>query len=54
VRGEGKDSLDVGVTYYYCQEGGAGLCKVGSAAWTVPIEVTPAGAAVVELTHAVR
>ncbi|MBW3595834.1 MAG: redoxin domain-containing protein [Planctomycetes bacterium] len=52
VRGEGEDSLDVGVTYYYCQYGGEGLCKVGAAAWTVPIEIKPAAATVVELTHA--
>jgi thiol-disulfide isomerase/thioredoxin len=54
VLGEGKDLLDVGVTYYYCQEGGEGLCKVGSAAWTVAIEIKPTAAAVVELTQAAR
>jgi hypothetical protein len=54
VLGEGEDVLDVGVTYYYCQEGGEGLCKVGSAAWTVPIEIRPAAADVVELTQAAK
>jgi thiol-disulfide isomerase/thioredoxin len=51
VRGEGEDSLDVGVSYYYCQAGGEGLCKVGAAAWTVPIEIRLAAATAVELTH---
>jgi thiol-disulfide isomerase/thioredoxin len=54
VRGEGEDLLDVGVTYYYCQKSGGGLCKVGSAAWTVPIEIKPTAAAAVELTHAAK
>ncbi|MBW3597492.1 MAG: hypothetical protein KY475_09490, partial [Planctomycetes bacterium] len=54
VRGEGKDSLDVGVTFYYCQEGGEGLCRVGNAAWTLPLEVTStADATGAELTHEV-
>jgi thiol-disulfide isomerase/thioredoxin len=55
VIGEGRDSLDVGVAYYYCQEGGEGLCKVGSAAWTVPVEVSAAAKeSVVELSHQVE
>ncbi len=54
VSGDGKDSLDVGVSFYYCQEGGEGLCKVGSAAWTVPVEIKPDGEpAAIELTHKV-
>jgi thiol-disulfide isomerase/thioredoxin/DNA-binding beta-propeller fold protein YncE len=52
VTGEGKDSLDVGVAYYYCTEGGEGLCKIGSAAWTVPIEISASAAgSTLEVTH---
>ncbi len=54
VTGEGKDSLDVGVTFYYCQEGGEGLCKVGNAAWSVPLEVSAAGQDAVEVSHQVK
>jgi hypothetical protein len=35
----GQETLQVLVSYYYCQEGDAGLCKVGSVAWTVPIRL---------------
>jgi thiol-disulfide isomerase/thioredoxin len=35
----GRDELKLTLTYYYCQEGGAGLCKVGTAAWKVPIKL---------------
>ena len=31
--------IEVSFRYYYCQEGGEGLCKVGEARWT--IELTP-------------
>jgi len=52
VTGSGTDSLDVGVSFYYCQEGGEGLCKVGNAAWTVPLEIQPdAEATEIKLTH---
>jgi len=34
----GRDTLHVAVDYYYCREGAEGICKVGSAAWTVPLE----------------
>jgi hypothetical protein len=54
IRGEGEDLLEVAVTYYYCQEGGGGLCKVGSASWTLPIEIKSTAAAIVELTHAAK
>ena len=35
----GRETLRVTVNYYYCREGAEGLCKVGSAAWIVPVEV---------------
>jgi thiol-disulfide isomerase/thioredoxin len=54
VAGEGKETLDVGVAYYYCTEGGEGLCKVGAAAWTVPVEVSDsAEKSAIELIHKV-
>jgi thiol-disulfide isomerase/thioredoxin len=35
----GSDRIKLSLTYYYCQEKSEGLCKVGSVAWTVPLEV---------------
>jgi hypothetical protein len=32
----GQGIVKVSTNYYYCQEGGEGLCKVGSVVWTVP------------------
>jgi DNA-binding beta-propeller fold protein YncE len=40
---EGSDELKLTLTYYYCQEGGAGLCKVGTAAWNVPLKLSADG-----------
>jgi sugar lactone lactonase YvrE/thiol-disulfide isomerase/thioredoxin len=51
----GKDTLRVTVNYYYCREGADALCKAGSAAWLVPLEVaSDAGSSVVTLQHRVR
>jgi thiol-disulfide isomerase/thioredoxin len=51
----GRDTLEVTVQYYYCQEGKEGLCKAGSVTWSVPLEVGGKDAAVVvPLTHEVR
>ncbi len=36
----GEDELKLLLNYYYCQEGGEGLCKVGSVLWTVPITLS--------------
>lgn len=36
----GEDELRVSLTYYYCQEGGAGLCKMGSVSWRVPVQLS--------------
>jgi DNA-binding beta-propeller fold protein YncE/thiol-disulfide isomerase/thioredoxin len=36
----GSDELKLSLTYYYCQEGGAGLCKVGTVDWKVPVKLT--------------
>ena len=34
---QGADELKVTLNYYYCEEGDAGLCKMGTAIWTVPV-----------------
>jgi hypothetical protein len=48
----GRDVVAVVVDYYYCREGSEGLCKVGSAAWIVPVEVSAtAETPVVRLRH---
>lgn len=36
----GKVSLDVLLTYYYCQDGGEGVCKIGGVKWNIPLEVS--------------
>jgi hypothetical protein len=51
---KGDEKLSVALTYYYCQEGGEGLCKVGQVAFAVPVSIAanhPAGA--VKLRHGV-
>jgi hypothetical protein len=35
----GKGELTVTLSYGFCREGAGGLCKLGSVAWQVPIEV---------------
>ena len=48
----GRDVVEIAVDYYYCREGAEGLCKIGSAAWVVPLELSPtAEKAVVPLRH---
>ncbi len=52
---EGSDQVRVAMTYYYCQEGAEGLCKVGNVVWTVPIRVAnDAAESSVRLTHQVE
>jgi thiol-disulfide isomerase/thioredoxin len=36
----GRQTLQVSVTYYYCRTGAEGICKVGTVAWTVPVELS--------------
>ncbi len=51
----GRDTLRVTVTYYYCREGADGLCKAGSAAWIVPVEVAAdASNSAIPLRHRAR
>jgi hypothetical protein len=49
------DSFRLAVNYYYCQEGNEGLCKVGTAAWSVPLKFDAnAESSVAELTIDVK
>jgi DNA-binding beta-propeller fold protein YncE len=41
----GAAEIHVGVTLYYCREDNTGTCRIKSFVWTVPVEVTAAGAA---------
>ena len=41
----GAAELRVGVTLYYCREDNTGTCRIKSFVWTVPVEITAAGAA---------
>ena len=51
----GRDTVRLGLTYYYCRQGAEGLCKAGSVVWTVPLELSPGAAtADVLLRHRVR
>jgi hypothetical protein len=43
VTGEGKDTVQVSLVYYFCQEGGEGVCKMGTVVWNVPLEVVADG-----------
>lgn len=48
----GRDVVRVAVDYYYCREGSEGLCKIGSAEWIVPVELSAtAETTVVRLRH---
>ena len=48
----GRDVVEVAVNYYYCREGSEGLCKIGSAAWIVPVELSAtAETSVIRLRH---
>jgi DNA-binding beta-propeller fold protein YncE len=50
-----KDAITVSMSYYYCQNGGEGLCKVGSVIWSVPLSVSSDGQAdEVRLLHKVE
>ena len=54
LKGEGTDTLTLGMQYFYCQEGAEGLCKIGSVVWTVPLSVGASGSSdPVRLMHQV-
>ena len=51
----GRETIRVAVEYYYCREGAEGVCKIGSAAWIVPLELSATtGAEVVRLRQRAR
>jgi hypothetical protein len=39
---EGEDQLRLSVVYYSCRGGAEGVCKIESAVWNVPLEITAA------------
>jgi DNA-binding beta-propeller fold protein YncE len=49
---QGSETLKVSFMYYYCEEAGSGLCKVGSVVWTVPVRLTDTvDSDTIQLTH---
>lgn len=38
----GTDKIKVTLTYYYCQDGAEGLCKIGQQTWVIPVKVDEA------------
>jgi len=44
-------SIEVRCTYFYCETGSSGLCRMGTARWLVPVEIVPDGESVVRLTN---
>ena len=51
----GRDTVRISLNYFYCRSGAEGLCKAGSAVWTVPIELkADAVTTVIPLRHRVR
>ena len=36
----GKDELRVSLGYYFCRDGAGGVCRTGSVAWMLPIELS--------------
>jgi hypothetical protein len=50
----GRDTIRVSVDYYYCREGAEGICKAGTVAWIMPLELSDSGKDVVTLRHRAR
>jgi hypothetical protein len=49
---QGSETLKVCFIYYYCEAGDAGVCKVGSVVWIVPISLSDKSATdAIELKH---
>jgi hypothetical protein len=54
LTGAGNDVIQLSMEYYYCQQNGEGLCKVGSVVWTVPLQISgEAQTSTVSLIHKV-
>jgi len=50
----GRQTLRVTLTFFYCRTGSEGLCRMGTAAWLVPLEVSESAKdSVALLRHAV-
>jgi hypothetical protein len=47
---EGQGTYEVSLTYVYCRDGKGGLCKLETTRWKLPLELSPDGKGVVELT----
>jgi hypothetical protein len=47
----GRETIRLAVDYYYCREGAEGICKIGNAAWILPLELSDTGAEVLRLRH---
>ena len=55
IDSNGQDTVKVSLNYYYCQDGGEGLCKFGSVVFTVPIQLEEgAGKSEITLKHTVK
>ena len=54
VSGTGNEQVQLVMTYYYCQAGGEGLCKVGKVNFQVPLVIADKGTEKpIRLTHVV-
>jgi len=42
-KASGKTSFDLALTYVYCRDGTGGLCKLKTARWRIPVEVSADG-----------
>ncbi len=42
AKNAGTDRVKLTLTYYYCQDGAEGLCKVGQVTWVIPLKVDAA------------
>lgn len=52
---QGRQTLRVTLTFFYCRTGAEGLCRMGTAAWLVPLEVSEsAKQSVASLRYTVR
>ncbi len=52
---QGRQTLRVTLTFFYCRDGAEGLCRMGTAAWRVPLEISEsAEQSVATLRHTVR
>lgn len=48
---QGRQTLRVTLTFFYCRAGAEGLCRMGSAVWLVPLEISASAAESVATLH---